>query len=224
MFANPPADHPRECGANDRQEDRLHHRQGSSPRVRGKHTRKAPPAWAGRIIPASAGQTRLHPCGIYGRADHPRECGANWNKVSGWVSGIGSSPRVRGKPLSAADDYYTQRIIPASAGQTSPRRSTTAPPRIIPASAGQTDSGRYWRVVAADHPRECGANCPPQPATSMASGSSPRVRGKQQFDICHRNLLRIIPASAGQTCDRQARHRDHTDHPRECGANSVDFA
>ena len=51
-------------------------------------------------------------------------------------------------------------------------------------------------------------------------GSSPRVRGKRDFSADVINTARIIPASAGQTCDARRQIAGGADHPRECGANT----
>ena len=53
------------------------------------------------------------------------------------------------------------------------------------------------------------------------SGSSPRMRGKRWLDSGARRGLRIIPAHAGQTANRNGRVCTKTDHPRACGANEV---
>ena len=74
-------DHPRACGANNPDCDRVVQDAGSSPRMRGKralcdrHGRKL------RIIPAHAGQTRR--CGRFSmpQVDHPRACGANVGEI-----------------------------------------------------------------------------------------------------------------------------------------------
>ena len=92
---------------------------GSSPRVRGK-LRGGPGAQHGaRIIPARAGQTQFGVMTDSGPSDHPRACGANpWSSAMG-TPVSGSSPRVRGKPISGVRPDGHLRIIPARAGQTS---------------------------------------------------------------------------------------------------------
>ena len=134
-------DHPRECGAN------------AHPHRR--------PSKQSRIIPASAGQTFSPRFLSLVFADHPRECGANawWCQSS--VGPSGSSPRVRGKPVSLSCD--------------------SMPSRIIPASAGQTPCCRRIRFARPDHPRECGANPHAFTTASTGDGSSPRVRGKRRL-------------------------------------------
>ena len=112
---------------------------------------------------------------------------------------VGSSPRVRGKPLQTEDKVDAHRIIPASAGQTT----------VFPiAPAGRTD-----------HPRECGANAMCSVTKRCRLGSSPRVRGKLRRGERARVCVRIIPASAGQTRLMTCTSSMEQDHPRECGAN-----
>ena len=174
---------------------------GSSPRVRGKPRLRRVTLQELRIIPASAGQTCLRRCRSVVRPDHPRECGANGSVVVHAPPGAGSSPRVRGKHLHTARGDRLGRIIPASAGQTSP--------------AGAI--GMRW----SDHPRECGANQSSNTAGLSVTGSSPRVRGKHRSRPKRQYHERIIPASAGQTASSMCRIRTRPDHPRECGANKT---
>ena len=76
-----------------------------------------------------------------------------------------------------------------------------------------------------DHPRECGANALQRTGTSVKNGSSPRVRGKRAVKNQVKGLIRIIPASAGQTGAIRRSTPTRKDHPRECGANlPVDYA
>ena len=174
-----------------------------------------------RIIPASAGQTAVCPATMPTSTDHPRECGANdgltltgiavpdhprecgANLFASLVASrcVGSSPRVRGKRRRTARRLPTHRIIPASAGQTTRRRGGC--------------------TCRPDHPRECGANVTHCTAVSHAVGSSPRVRGKHGVFELGAERLRIIPASAGQTRPTGRFRRAWSDHPRECGANSL---
>ena len=134
------------------------------------------------------------------RTDHPRVCGANGHVLRGDASELGSSPRVRSKPISFARN--TSRL------------------RIIPACAGQTCNGFEWSTRCADHPRVCGANLAMISECGDTSGSSPRVRGKhrRRYGILPGN--RIIPACAGQTESRIRTSTTSTDHPRVCGANA----
>ena len=152
---------------------------GSSPRMRGKPGSQVGDLQGLRIIPAHAGQTLTFRYRYRYPTDHPRACGANQmlRKAAKW--GYGSSPRMRGKHLQDHDQYRAQRIIPAHAGQTSPRRSTTGP--------------------TTDHPRACGANNGQTGNGGLQHGSSPRMRGKRLRTGSRSLRRRIIPAHAGQT-------------------------
>ena len=194
-----PADHPRECGANYLAVLGGTWRYGSSPRVRGKHALDPDYRLRMRIIPASAGQTSTCLICASAAADHPRECGANAWLRSCPAACSGSSPRVRGKPFLEGHRRGLGRIIPASAGQTTPHCDGIA--------------------TSTDHPRECGANEYVTPAMKAEDGSSPRVRGKRHARGNAGLATRIIPASAGQTSSTAVAYSSAADHPRECGAN-----
>ena len=194
-----PADHPRACGANG---ETLHVKcglNGSSPRMRGKRFVARHRVKVHRIIPAHAGQTRPQPPRHPVSTDHPRACGANPTLRRAEGAHVGSSPRMRGKRGLCGVRRLGCRIIPAHAGQTQTPHTLQRPPP--------------------DHPRACGANLTKSRNWSLASGSSPRMRGKRPEHRGPNGRGRIIPAHAGQTpCSPTAR-TPATDHPRACGAN-----
>ena len=96
--------------------------------------------------------------------------------------------------------------------------------RIIPARAGPTAKASTTGSASADHPRSCGANTLSlRPATSTG-GSSPLVRGQPVVQESHAVQERIIPARAGPTWPQFLHWLTIVDHPRSCGANSVDDA
>ena len=192
-------DHPRACGANAMDKAKAASMTGSSPRMRGKRADHVVFHGHARIIPAHAGQTTGSHARRFRSPDHPRACGAN-NVASALETVVsGSSPRMRGKPTTAAPLPRRHRIIPAHAGQTARRshRSRTCP----------------------DHPRACGANRRVRRGGGHGAGSSPRMRGKPSGCSPHPWEPRIIPAHAGQTRKQSHRRRRKTDHPRACGAN-----
>ena len=94
------------------------------------------------------------------------------------------------------------------------------PPRIIPAHAGQTDNRRTSSRDTTDHPRACGANLWYPVRVGPLFGSSPRMRGKRAGQVPACRCGRIIPAHAGQTSVRTGPAASRPDHPRACGANS----
>ena len=110
--------HPRVCGENPRRFGFLSQPQGSSPRMRGKHPHHGPAPGTFRLIPAYAGKTasRMY-AGACLRA-HPRVCGENMSPHFFNSSGVGSSPRMRGKRALRAHVSGRDGLIPAYAGKT----------------------------------------------------------------------------------------------------------
>ena len=153
-----------------------------------------------RIIPAHAGQTLPRGPRIRPWSDHPRACGANWVLGQHVNVAPGSSPRMRGKPMT--------------------RCSRCSGIRIIPAHAGQTSAAPFPSIRPADHPRACGANARTTVIYEVIAGSSPRMRGKPMQLTAQEYDGRIIPAHAGQTARHARIDGVRTDHPRACGANS----
>ena len=111
-----------------------------------------------RLIPARAGKTVLveEDRGLGGA--HPRACGENSSSMVKPLRTVGSSPRVRGKPVPLQAQPGFSGLIPARAGKTGP---PGAP-------------GRQYRA----HPRACGENAVVVAYNKSEAGSSPRVRGK----------------------------------------------
>ncbi len=151
-------DHPRACGANRNCSCVSCARCGSSPRMRGKRFERIAFDNRPRIIPAHAGQTGTPDSFASAGTDHPRACGANSSTNCSNSPRVGSSPRMRGKPLLVLGELACARIIPAHAGQT-------------------LRWGRRW-IRCTDHPRACGANLISYRKQHRPCGSSPRMRGK----------------------------------------------
>ncbi len=154
-----------------------------------------------RIIPAHAGQTDGEKKKLGAGSDHPRTCGANSVVVFLCPVVVGSSPHMRGKPITARHIHVRRRIIPAHAGQTTPLSLKT--------------------YENSDHPRTCGANLATLKDKGVGDGSSPHMRGKRKSSTGSRTYIRIIPAHAGQTSPSASSWISSTDHPRTCGANEV---
>ena len=190
-------DHPRGCGEKPRALARARHRQGSSPRVRGKGKNCKREIGGGGIIPAGAGK---RPSGRQvGQADrdHPRGCGEKEGIGDALGRGRGSSPRVRGKGLA--------------------ERKWSGAIGIIPAGAGKSRGGAPWKGASWDHPRGCGEKGFGVCVAGWRGGSSPRVRGKGGAvdDACAPGG--IIPAGAGKRPPPQHPSNPSKDHPRGCG-------
>ena len=86
--------------------------------MRGKRQAQDPDGLTPRLIPACAGKTRLPALPMNDQRAHPRVCGENGLGTSEFTHEFGSSPRVRGKPDTKAEDATDGRLIPACAGKT----------------------------------------------------------------------------------------------------------
>ena len=175
----------------------LHTQSGSSPRMRGTQRQRLHGAGDLGIIPAHAGNTIQGITGEPYERDHPRACGEHALAENKNIVIRGSSPRMRGTRVDDGLDHRRRGIIPAHAGNT------------------------YWTRWAglpnADHPRACGEHHLRQERAGCHRGSSPRMRGTRRMGFHHGLGLGIIPAHAGNTCDRLDNDIGHRDHPRACG-------
>ena len=110
--------HPRACGENFEATRREVAEKGSSPRMRGKQSRRGPRNRIRGLIPAHAGKT-FSLLGTSPRLRaHPRACGENFEATRREVAEKGSSPRMRGKQMVRGYKYSKVRLIPAHAGKT----------------------------------------------------------------------------------------------------------
>ena len=153
------------------------------------------------IIPACAGSTvpagRISPsC-----RDHPRMCGEHCCTCALMPAIVGSSPHVRGAPI-------TKATVPMMNG-------------IIPACAGSTFRPRGHVSGYRDHPRMCGEHRTSWPNCEAKAGSSPHVRGAPHLMAELRGQSGIIPACAGSTQWRFECFLTHGDHPRMCGEHAL---
>ena len=191
--------HPRVCGENHSRVDGTFTKLGSSPRVRGKRRG----GWRGpcqlRLIPACAGKTCLFLPMSFVPWAHPRVCGENKKPKTRPKNGRGSSPRVRGKLGSHVFKGLHDRLIPACAGKTNLNA-------MVIGSSGA-------------HPRVCGENINPLTGQPIATGSSPRMRGKLERTGGARDRHGLIPAYAGKTAGVRERVVWTPAHPRVCGEN-----
>ena len=151
-------------------------------------------------IPAYAGKTV--PVGNVGKEipEHPRVCGENRKRNSIHSCGIGTSPRMRGKPITGMHHI----------GQL----------RNIPAYAGKTWISCNCNTVFPEHPRVCGENDGQMLRTWLPDGTSPRMRGKLFGQLGKVSGLRNIPAYAGKTSTKPLVSATAREHPRVCGENS----
>ena len=149
------------------------------------------------IIPAYAGNTQpVSPCRQCNR-DHPRVCGEHNDDTTPDYGDVGSSPRMRGTPVSCQFSWHGWGIIPAYAGNTT----------------------NCWgcRNRSRDHPRICGEHALAGIMFSWRPGSSPRMRGTPFVVIAVTVWRGIIPAYAGNTLPVLPNPFSPRDHPRVCG-------
>ena len=126
-------------------------------------------------------------------------CGENEVDSHVHIGKMGSSPRVRGKPVSETIDFNVCGLIPAC--------------------AGKTRSFNFGEEFKKAHPRVCGENSSEGRLAPASQGSSPRVRGKPPFWGLFRGGLGLIPACAGKTAEAAYSRVKSWAHPRVCGEN-----
>ena len=161
-------------------------RVGSSPHARGT---RAPGGFGldqSRFIPACAGNTvsswiipRRWPV-------HPRMRGEHSRVERVTITKIGSSPHARGTRRSIFKRHSISRFIPACAGNTVNACMTLEPGSV--------------------HPRMRGEHVAVQLNELLHVGSSPHARGTRAPEKAPHELLRFIPACAGNTWPTD---RDH---------------
>ena len=174
---------------------------GSSPRGRGKLSIGVSFRVVLGLIPAWAGKTGTRAPRLPRGPAHPRVGGENYSYTTLVACVTGSSPRGRGKPISAKRDTYQERLIPAWAGKTAvPRCRTSRRPA---------------------HPRVGGENAGVAGLDDYGRGSSPRGRGKRMPSGPPLAILRLIPAWAGKTPGYRSCFHTTTAHPRVGGENEA---
>ena len=152
---------------------------GSSPLARGTLTEHEDEVRARRLIPARAGNTKSRGLWLRGRAAHPRSRGEHRVNIRSWCDSYGSSPLARGTHTPLLGDWLTARLIPARAGNTLTRGSR------LPAAPA--------------HPRSRGEHNFTALALLMRNGSSPLARGTLSPRARGIEIIRLIPARAGNT-------------------------
>ena len=130
---------------------------------------------------------------------HPRSRGENETRSLDEGTREGSSPLTRGKQEPYFDALDAQRLIPAHAGKTRPRRGS---PRGRPA-----------------HPRSRGENRHSAHRRDQSHGSSPLTRGKLTAPRTVVIVERLIPAHAGKTLGSGMIRGSLRAHPRSRGEN-----
>ena len=175
----PTGDHPRVCGEHTRAPNLICGATGSSPRMRGALSFGDRGLLLAGIIPAYAGSTSSCRFWMSLSMDHPRVCGEHSATVFLISPCWGSSPRMRGAHTVKDAPEMWEGIIPAYAGSTH-------------CNARPVQDGQ-------DHPRVCGEHSNSSCLFSIASGSSPRMRGALVIELLLGGGEGIIPAYAGST-------------------------
>ena len=111
-----PAVHPRACGERNLQWADLQGANGSSPRLRGTLDAGELGLSRHRFIPAPAGNAIAGRRGSAAPPVHPRACGERNLGLGAAAISDGSSPRLRGTPVTVSTDNLMDRFIPAPAG------------------------------------------------------------------------------------------------------------
>ena len=214
------ADHPRSRGEYTNPVAGLRIVGGSSPLSRGILLRGRTPGRRRRIIPALAGNTcqMADPAAV--PADHPRSRGEYSGRPRDSRGHRGSSPLSRGILAGVDEDQPVVRIIPALAGNTDCRlagstcmgdhprsrgeyptygRGSLGSPGSSPLSRGIPFSPSFSSFTRVDHPRSRGEYYRSSSRVTTTSGSSPLSRGIRRRSRGRVDVVRIIPALAGNT-------------------------
>ena len=177
-------------------------RRGSSPRVRGTDTLRWENGASGRFIPACAGNSRASSTTAPHSSVHPRVCGEQPARSNIVATLPGSSPRVRGTAILQHRLQAQMRFIPACAGNS------------------WCWCRCWWQVPV--HPRVCGEQATPRGFSHVRNGSSPRVRGTDDYACEFYGRQRFIPACAGNSFIVRCAHTSGSVHPRVCGEQKRD--
>ena len=152
---------------------------GSSPRGRGKLDALARVGAGDGLIPARAGKTVGLRYAFRSAQAHPRAGGENRRPPPFHRGKSGSSPRGRGKHLILRLSHIHRGLIPARAGKTA----------VAAIRADATPA----------HPRAGGENPVGMEGWPVATGSSPRGRGKRHEPRPDHGRGGLIPTRAGKT-------------------------
>ena len=174
---------------------------GSSPHARGALQRENVVEKQLGIIPACAGSTMTLGTPMVGVGDHPRMRGEHTACTAPSLTRGGSSPHARGALCPLCGWGTLPGIIPACAGSTSCRATTTSRRR--------------------DHPRMRGEHTKSGLSGMVLPGSSPHARGAQINATRRCGQNGIIPACAGSTPTRSISRLWTWDHPRMRGEHPL---
>ena len=189
---------------------------GSSLRAQGTHFMRSEIVISIRFIPAGAGNT--HPPAVrhYAQSVHP--CGRReHSQQQGLVTYyLGSSLRAQGTLRSCAACSYSDRFIPAGAGNTSSPSAPSSPFTVHPCGRREHELPRdRQRLFSRFIPAGAGNTYTPYSPVYIHPGSSLRAQGTLSPADHVSRLMRFIPAGAGNTSDMPPPCRQRAVHP--CG-------
>ncbi len=150
-----------------------------------------------RSVPAGAGEPQPPVPGTPALPVCPRGCGGTRVGAGERHPPGGLSPRVRGNHRLEPPQPANEGSIPAGAGE-------PAPPAGLP-------------VRVEVYPRGCGGTVYTRHVSSQSSGLSPRVRGNQTPHRSLPDIVRSIPAGAGEPSRPRAPLPSKGVYPRGCG-------
>jgi len=150
---------------------------GSSPCVRGTLAVVADWDARNRFIPVRTGNALWQCTQHEARPVHPRAYGERVHSLWNATFQLGSSPCVRGTPLTWSRSTSRQRFIPVRTGNAHFQRWKPTVPAVHPRAYGE-------RVI-------CSGFC------YAACGSSPCVRGTPSVRCCCCVCVRFIPVRTG---------------------------
>ena len=191
--------YPRVGGGNQPKRRSYERRFGLSPRGRGKPLSPLNGNERRRSIPAWAGETAFKLLSSLLHRVYPRVGGGNMRRYRMYPKMRGLSPRGRGKHPLRTLRNWRRWSIPAWAGETAPPHAATR-----------------RRMV---YPRVGGGNRFCLPYGYLRLGLSPRGRGKLQNSALQPQILRSIPAWAGETATARLWASTATVYPRVGGGN-----
>ena len=129
--------HPRACGEQAFVNEESNRRHGSSPRLRGTEAKALVTAYAGRFIPAPAGNSHSDSYRNRNRPVHPRACGEQAVADVNVNTHPGSSPRLRGTAQVGRRQARFRRFIPAPAGNRSIFQEDAMTGSVHPRACGE---------------------------------------------------------------------------------------
>ena len=170
---------------------------GLSPRVRGNPFKSGANSAIDGSIPACAGEPAATIATPIAVKVYPRVCGGTSTWSLATPSPEGLSPRVRGNQPRRIHAPFSDRSIPACAGE---------PPH--------SSNGRHCVQV---YPRVCGGTTAGPSFDLRAAGLSPRVRGNRAVLPPAVRRIGSIPACAGEPPPYTSRCARPEVYPRVCG-------